>query len=88
MRVMSREKNITIRVGMRVFLECNKGKKYTAKEICDFLNRVINSRQWLITPKGIGKLFNIDRCAISTLLYPVKCEETNKGHRVYWIEKN
>ncbi|MDO5841735.1 MAG: hypothetical protein Q4Q24_00505 [Methanobrevibacter ruminantium] len=50
------------------------------------MNRVINSRQWIITPKGIGKLFNMDRCGTSTLLYPVKCEETNKGHRVYWIE--
>ena len=83
---MTREKNMKIRVGMRVFLECNPGKKYTAKEICDFMNRVIQSRQWIITPKAIGKLFNTDRCAISGLLYPVHCEETNKGYRVYWVE--
>ena len=83
---MSREKNIKIRVGMRVFLECNKGKKYTGKEICDFLNRVIAPRKWVITPKGIGKLFNNDQTAISGLLYPVKCEPTNAGHRVYWVE--
>lgn len=83
---MSRERNIKIRVGMRVFLECNKGEKFSAKQICDFLNSVIRSRQWVITPKMIGKLFLIDRCGCTSLLYPVKCEETNKGHRVYYVE--
>lgn len=83
---MSREKNIKIRVGMRVFLECNKGKKYTGKEICDFLNPVLNSKQWSVTPKTIGKLFANDKTRIGTLLFPVKCEQTNKGHRLYWIE--
>ena len=83
---MSREKNLKIRVGMRVFLECNKGKKYTGKEICDFLNRVINSKKWEVTPKGVGKLFNNDKSAISGLLFPVKCELTGAGHRVYWVE--
>lgn len=75
-----------IRVGMRVFLECNKGKKYTGKEICYFLNKVINSKKWTITPKSIGKLFNNDKCAISSLLYPVKCEVTTGGYRIYWME--
>ncbi|WP_406533390.1 hypothetical protein [Methanobrevibacter sp.] len=83
---MTREKNMKIRVGMRVFLECNKGKKYTGKEICDFLNKVIDSKQWIITPKLVGKLFNTDRSNLSAILYPVHCEKTYKGHRVYWVE--
>lgn len=79
------ERNIKTRVGMRVFLECNRGKKYTAKNICDFLNKTIPSRI-SITPKSIGKLFAIDKKSITSLLYPVQCEKTNKGHRLYWIE--
>lgn len=85
---MKREKNLKIRVGMRIFLECNRGQKYTAKEISNFLNSVLKSKKWMITSNIIAQLYKGDQGNNSALLYPVRYEVTNRGHRVYWVDYN
>lgn len=73
-----------IRTGVRVFLECNRGKKYYAKDICHFLNtRLLNKTK--VTTNQIGMYIKADKSNNSALLYPIKKEKTNRGY-VYWID--
>ena len=81
---MSNENNIKIRTGTRVFLECNKGKKFFAHEICAFLNQVVVTKG-NCNPRQLSRFVSTAQSVKSNILHPVQREDTPNGY-VYWIE--
>ena len=63
----------------------NKGKKYTAKQICDFVNcGRFSLNQSSVEPRTISHLVNSAKYSAGSMLYDVKVEKRH-GYNYYWV---
>ena len=75
-----------VRTLIKAFLVFNKGKKYTAKEICDWINN--NSfalNQCSVDPKAVSYHVRGARYNNAHMLYDVRVEKVGSVNH-YWVE--
>ena len=67
------------------FLCCNRGRKYTAKQICDFIVRNnLNSRNSEVHQNAISRMVQSDK-ATKSVLQDVQVEKRS-GMNYYYME--
>lgn len=68
---------------LKTFLCCNKGKKFTAKEIVNFiLENKLNSSNSELNRSAITRLIKSD----VYILRDVKCEKEDGHPTLFWVE--
>lgn len=75
-----------VRTLIKAFLVCNKGKRFTAKEICEFINGggfALNQSH--VHPKTVAYHVNSARYNVGSMLYDVCCEKVHNLN-YYWVE--
>lgn len=71
------EANIRIRCGVRIFLECNKGKYYTGKQLAQFLQDKLGMNGAAVDAGQIARLVTIDKSNMNGVLNPVDVQMEN-----------
>ena len=75
-----------VRTLIKAFLVCNKGKKFTAKQIAEFIN---NGRfalnQSSVEPKTVSYHINCAKYNVKSMLYDVMVEK-QYNLNYYWVE--
>ena len=74
-----------VRTLIKAFLVLNRGRKYTAKQICEFINNggfALN--QYSVVPKTVSYHINAARYTPGSMLYDVQVEKVG-GYNHYWV---
>ena len=75
-----------IRTIIKVFLLCNKGEKYSSKELCDFIN---GNRLGLhghdVNPKEVTHYIRTDWHRKDTILHDVLGEKQADNRYLFWL---
>lgn len=68
---------------IKTFLCANKGKKYTSRQLCNFIvKNKLNSKNSYINPSAVTRLISSD----TYLLRDVMMEKDKDSHKmIYWI---
>ena len=75
-----------VRTLIKAFLVLNRGRKYTAKQICEFINNggfALN--QHSVVPKTVSYHINAAKYSPGSMLYDVMVEKIG-GYNHYWVE--
>lgn len=75
-----------LRTLIKAYLVCNKGKKYTAKEISEWINNnnfCLNRA--LCNGMVIGRLISNGMYQPNHILYDVECEVGKGNRKLYWV---
>ena len=75
-----------VRTLIKAFLVCNRGKRFTAKEICEFINGggfALN--QSSVEPKTVSYHINCAKYNVKSMLYDVMVEK-RYNLNYYWVE--
>ena len=74
-----------IRTLIKAFLVLNKGKKYTARQISDFINcGEFHLNQSSVTPHQVTYYINMGKYVPKHILYGVHVEKI-QGRNHYWL---
>ena len=75
-----------VRTLIKAFLVLNRGRKYTAKQICEFINNggfALNQSH--VHPKTVAYHVNSAKYNVGSMLYDVRCEKVHNLN-YYWVE--
>ena len=83
--MVSKVMDTKIRTLIKAFLVMNRGRKYTAKQICEFINNgEFHLNKGSANPKQVSHMIRHDQYALSNMLYNVQVEK--KGNlSYYWV---
>lgn len=78
------ESHVRVRCGVRIFLECNRGKYYSGIELSKFLNGKLGMRGGAVSAVQIARLVSMDKTNMNGVLYPVdvKIEDNRQKYAI------
>lgn len=83
--MVSAVNKMKVRSIMKTLLLCNKGKRFTAGEIVNFVNcNPFSMQKHSVTTQELSTYWRVDQGSNSSLLYDVSREKKGNSF-VYWI---
>ena len=78
--------HLKVRTLIKAYLVMNKGKRFTAKQISEWINSGwFGLNRSLVNANVIGRLINANRFTSSNMMSEIKTEKVG-NYRYYWVE--
>ena len=78
--------HLKIRTLIKAYLVMNKGKRFTAKQISEWINSEwFGLNRALVNARTVSRLINANRFTSSNMMSEIKSEKVG-NYRYYWVE--